>query len=74
MNCSPTATDMCTMDSSLWEWVGGKGLSTVSEWNLVGGDEYKRGPAQSVFFIGGFLVSTEHFFLTPPRALIIESP
>ncbi len=44
---------MCTMDSSLWEWVGGKGVSTVSEWNLVCGDEYKRGLVQSVFFIGG---------------------
>jgi hypothetical protein len=52
MNCSPTATDMCSMDSSLWEWVGGKGMSTVSEWNLVCGDEYKRGLVQSVFFIG----------------------
>ncbi len=47
---------MCTMDSSLWEWVGGKGVSTVSEWNLVCGDEYKRGLAQSVFFIGGLFV------------------
>ncbi|CAK9214013.1 unnamed protein product [Sphagnum troendelagicum] len=53
LNITATATDMCTMDSSLWEWVGGKGVSTVSEWNLVCGDEYKRGLAQSVFFIGG---------------------
>ncbi|CAK9216264.1 unnamed protein product, partial [Sphagnum troendelagicum] len=53
LNITATATDMCNMDSSLWEWVGRKGVSTVSEWNLVCGDEYKRGLAQSVFFIGG---------------------
>ena len=38
-----------------WEWVGGPGVSTVSEFNLICGDEYKVGLAQSVLFIGGFL-------------------
>jgi hypothetical protein len=30
-------------------------VSTVSQFNLICGDEYKVGLAQSVFFIGGFL-------------------
>lgn len=43
------------MDPRFWEWVGGPGVSTVSQFNLICGDEYKVGLAQSVFFIGGFL-------------------
>lgn len=43
------------MDPSVWEWVGGKGISTVSEWGLICGDEYKVGLAQSAFFVGAFM-------------------
>jgi len=43
------------MDPSVWEWVGGEGISTVSEWGLICGDEYKVGLAQSAFFVGAFM-------------------
>lgn len=59
--CTPT-TSLCEMDRSLWEWVGGKGFSTVSQWDLICGDEYKKGLAQSLFFIGGLF--GKHNFLS----------
>ena len=40
------------MERSSWEWVGGKGVTTVAEWDLICGDQYKKGLAQTVFFIG----------------------
>ncbi|CAM6051675.1 unnamed protein product [Sphagnum compactum] len=52
--CTPSAS-ICDMDPSAWEWVGGPGISTVSEWGLICGHEYKIGLAQSAFFIGGLL-------------------
>ncbi|KAG0565376.1 hypothetical protein KC19_8G185300 [Ceratodon purpureus] len=54
MSCTP-ASSLCSMNPSLWEWVGGKGISTVSEWGLICGDEYKVGLAQAVFFVGAFM-------------------
>lgn len=54
MECSPSSS-ICSMDPSLWEWVGGKGVSIVSEWGLFCGDEYKVGLAQSAFFVGAFV-------------------
>ncbi|KAJ6799330.1 organic cation/carnitine transporter 4-like [Iris pallida] len=35
-----------------WEWVGGRGASTVAEWGLVCGERFKIGLVQSVFFAG----------------------
>ncbi|CAK9866206.1 unnamed protein product [Sphagnum jensenii] len=52
--CTPSAS-ICDMDPSAWEWVGGPGISTVSEWGLICGHDYKIGLAQSAFFIGGLL-------------------
>jgi hypothetical protein len=52
--CTPSAS-ICDMDPNAWEWVGGPGISTVSEWGLICGHEYKIGLAQSAFFIGGLL-------------------
>ena len=47
------------MERSSWEWVGGKGVTTVAEWDLICGDHYKKGLAQTVFFIG--LLFGKHF-------------
>lgn len=51
----PTCTAssaLCDLDRSAWEWVGGRRQSTVSEWDLICGEEYKAGLAGSLFFIG----------------------
>lgn len=50
--CSPRAETVCGLEPGSWEWVGGSGLSTVSEWGLVCGEKYKVGLAQSLFFAG----------------------
>jgi OCT family organic cation transporter-like MFS transporter 4/5 len=43
----------CSMDRRSWEWAGGNSQSTVSEWDLVcAGGSYKKGLAQSAFFVG----------------------
>lgn len=53
-------------------------MSTVSEFNLICGDEYKVGLAQSVLFIGGFLgkssVVLVCFVLSIPNFLDFISP
>jgi OCT family organic cation transporter-like MFS transporter 4/5 len=53
-SCTP-ASSLCSLDPTLWEWVGGKSTSTVSQWNLICGEEYKVGLAQATFFIGAFM-------------------
>ena len=45
-------SSICSMDRSLWEWTHGKSESTVSEWDLICENSYKKGLAQSSFFIG----------------------
>ncbi|KAL4030216.1 hypothetical protein IC575_008452 [Cucumis melo] len=50
--CDATAKDVCGLKPGTWEWVGGRGSSTVVEWSLVCGDKYKVGLAQAIFFIG----------------------
>ncbi|XP_057740952.1 organic cation/carnitine transporter 4-like [Arachis stenosperma] len=35
-----------------WEWVAGRGSSTVSEWGLICGDKFKVGLVQALFFAG----------------------
>ncbi|OAE21923.1 hypothetical protein AXG93_242s1040 [Marchantia polymorpha subsp. ruderalis] len=52
--CTPAAK-LCDLDPSLWEWAAGSGASTVAEWNLVCGNEYKVGLAGALFFAGGLL-------------------
>ncbi|CAM6120582.1 unnamed protein product [Calypogeia fissa] len=51
MTCSASSA-LCDLDRGAWEWVGGKSQSTVSEWGLICGEEYKAGLAGSLFFSG----------------------
>ncbi|KAF3777532.1 Organic cation/carnitine transporter 4 [Nymphaea thermarum] len=51
-SCGPT---ICASEPGSWEWIGGKGLSTVSEWGLVCSERYKVGLVQSGFFAGCLL-------------------
>ncbi|KAK1279631.1 Organic cation/carnitine transporter 4 [Acorus gramineus] len=48
----PASGGVCGLEPGSWEWVGGPGGSTVSEFGLVCGDKYKVGLAQSAFFAG----------------------
>ncbi|MQM16594.1 hypothetical protein Taro_049555 [Colocasia esculenta] len=43
---------VCGLAAGSWEWVGGRGASTVAEWGLVCGERYKVGLVQSGFFAG----------------------
>ena len=52
-------SSICSMDRSLWEWTHGKSESTVSEWDLICGNTYKKGLAQSSFFIGCLIGKTK---------------
>lgn len=47
--CPP---EPCGLGPGAWEWVGGRGGSTVAEWGLVCGQKYKVGLVQSGFFLG----------------------
>ncbi|KAI3928264.1 hypothetical protein MKW98_023865 [Papaver atlanticum] len=51
-NCSSMAKSVCGFESGSWEWIGGSGVSTISEWGLICGDKYKVGLVQSAFFAG----------------------
>ncbi|GLJ45221.1 hypothetical protein SUGI_0951800 [Cryptomeria japonica] len=55
---SQCSSSICEMDRRSWEWVGGKGASIISEWDLVCHDSFKAGLPASIFFIGSFLGST----------------
>ncbi|XP_043690182.1 organic cation/carnitine transporter 4 [Telopea speciosissima] len=44
--------DMCGLEPTSWEWVGGSGSSTVSEWGLICEHKYLVGLVQSTFFAG----------------------
>ncbi|KAG6545400.1 hypothetical protein Mapa_012999 [Marchantia paleacea] len=50
-SCSPSSS-LCDLAPGSWEWVDGKSASTVSQFNLICGEEYKVGLAGSLFFIG----------------------
>uniref|UniRef100_A0A0C9S8N8 TSA: Wollemia nobilis Ref_Wollemi_Transcript_4100_2084 transcribed RNA sequence n=1 Tax=Wollemia nobilis TaxID=56998 RepID=A0A0C9S8N8_9CONI len=50
-SCNPESS-ICSMVETSWEWTGGKGVSTVSEWGLICDDKYKVGVVQSMFFVG----------------------
>ncbi|XP_022139675.1 organic cation/carnitine transporter 4-like [Momordica charantia] len=47
--------DVCGLPPGSWEWVGGAGSSTVSEWGLICGEKYKVGLSQAMFFVGGMI-------------------
>ncbi|BFI43194.1 hypothetical protein MPTK2_8g15970 [Marchantia polymorpha subsp. ruderalis] len=50
-SCTPSSS-LCDLAPGSWEWVDGKSASTVSQFNLICGEEYKVGLAGSLFFIG----------------------
>lgn len=50
--CSAGAKSVCQMEAGSWEWVGGRGSSTVSEFGLICSEKYKVGLVQAVFFAG----------------------
>ncbi|CAK9158941.1 unnamed protein product [Ilex paraguariensis] len=50
--CSLDAHSVCDLRPGSWEWIHGKGSSTVAEWGLVCGERYKVGLVQSLFFVG----------------------
>ncbi|KAL1299367.1 hypothetical protein HN51_043813 [Arachis hypogaea] len=57
--CTATTSAACGVVGSTceirpddWEWIGGRGGATVSEWGLVCGDKFKVGLVQSLFFAG----------------------
>ncbi|CAN1774984.1 Organic cation/carnitine transporter 4 [Linum perenne] len=58
--CGGAAKGVCGLESGSWEWVGGLGSSTVTEWGLVCGEKYKVGLVQAVFF-GGCMIGAGTF-------------
>ncbi|XP_027343098.1 organic cation/carnitine transporter 4-like [Abrus precatorius] len=44
--------NICDLSPKSWEWIGGSGSSTVSEWSLICGEKFKVGLVQAVFFAG----------------------
>lgn len=51
-DCPAQSSGPCGLNPGSWEWAGGPGRSTVSEWGLVCGDKYKVGLVQALFFCG----------------------
>ncbi|KAL7087814.1 hypothetical protein ACP275_13G091400 [Erythranthe tilingii] len=58
--CSPEAKSVCGMEPGSWEWVGGRGSSTVAEFGLICSEKYKVGLVQAVFF-GGCMIGAGVF-------------
>lgn len=50
--CDSRAKDVCGFEPGSWDWVGGKGSSTVAQWGLVCEEKYKVGLVQALFFFG----------------------
>ena len=50
--CDGGGGSVCGLRPGEWEWVGGRGGSTVSEWGLICGDKFKVGLVQALFFAG----------------------
>eukprot|EP01018_Ginkgo_biloba_P030864 Gb_11984 [translate_table: standard] len=53
--CNSRSSNICDMDESLWEWVGGKSISIIAEWSLTCNNKFKAGVPASMFFIGCFI-------------------
>eukprot|EP00249_Psilotum_nudum_P016937 c26067_g1_i1 orf=345-2204(-) len=52
--CTPESS-MCSLDHRVWEWIGQKSQSTISQWELICHNDYKVGLVQSVYFLGTFI-------------------
>lgn len=54
--CDPSASDICKLPRSAWEWDGGsKGLSVISEFGLECSSSLLRGMPSSSFYIGAIV-------------------
>ncbi|XP_060188667.1 organic cation/carnitine transporter 4-like [Lycium barbarum] len=49
---SHCGSSLCDLEPGSWEWSGGTGSSTMSEFGLICGDKFKVGLVQSIFFAG----------------------
>ncbi|KAI4333789.1 hypothetical protein L6164_018551 [Bauhinia variegata] len=58
--CYAGAQSVCGLPPGSWEWVGGPGSATVSQWGLLCGDKYKVGLVQALFF-GGCMIGAGIF-------------
>lgn len=58
-----TATSICSLSPGDWEWIGGSGTSTVSEWGLICSEKYKVGFVHSLFFVGSMIGTFLHFLI-----------
>ncbi|GAA0151213.1 secondary carrier transporter [Lithospermum erythrorhizon] len=45
-------SSLCDVEPGSWEWIGGPGRSTISEFGLICGQKYKVGLVQALFFFG----------------------
>ncbi|EOA36112.1 hypothetical protein CARUB_v10011578mg [Capsella rubella] len=54
--CDPSASDICELPRSAWEWDGGsKGKSIISEFGLECSSSFLRGMPSSSFYIGAIV-------------------
>ncbi|KAG7597239.1 Major facilitator sugar transporter-like [Arabidopsis suecica] len=54
--CDPSASDICNLPRSAWEWDGGsKGKSVISEFGLECSSSLLRGMPSSAFYIGAIV-------------------
>lgn len=54
-SCDAASHNVCSLQTDLWEWTGGRGSSTVSEWGLICSEKYKVGLVHSLFFVGSLI-------------------
>ncbi|XP_027343999.1 organic cation/carnitine transporter 4-like [Abrus precatorius] len=53
--CNAAAGSVCGLKPGSWEWIGGRGGSTVSEWGLICGEKFKVGLVHALFFVGSMI-------------------
>ncbi|XP_061348797.1 organic cation/carnitine transporter 4-like [Gastrolobium bilobum] len=54
-SCDAASPSVCGLPQGSWEWVGGRGGTTVSEWGLICGDKFKVGLVHALFFVGSMI-------------------
>ncbi|KAJ3680427.1 hypothetical protein LUZ60_016705 [Juncus effusus] len=54
------ASSICTLNSGMWEWVGGDKSSTIAEWGLICDKKFRAGIPASLFFLGSLIGSAAH--------------
>lgn len=64
LGCDAAAETVCGLKPGSWEWVGGRGGTTVSQWSLICGAKYKVGLVHALFFCGA-AIGLGHLLLSP---------